>query len=113
MPSMSPCPRNKMIRLLPFQCTGFYYFGSLNIKGGNCEGRRKVWVCLLTCIAVRAIHLEIVADLSAEQFLLALSRFITRRGKPPRNILDNASQFNLTKSLLDIAWENIIRDPDV
>ena len=102
-----------MIRLLPFQCTGFYYFGPLNIKGGNCEGRRKVWVCLLTCIAVRAIHLEIVADLSAEQFLLALSRFITRRGKPPRNILDNASQFNLTKSLLDIAWENIIRDPDV
>ena len=41
-----------------------------------------------------AIHLEIVADLSAELFPLALSRFITRRGKPPRNILDNASQFN-------------------
>ena len=82
MSSMSPWPSNKVIRTLPFQYTGLDYFGPLYIKSGNHADRKKVWVCLFTCIVVRAIHLEIVANLSAEEFLLALCRFIARRGKP-------------------------------
>ena len=76
------------------------------------QTEKKVWVCLFTCVAVRAIHLEIV-DLSAEEFLLALRRFIARRGKPQQIVLDNAPQFKLTKSSVDAAWENAIRDSDV
>ena len=37
---------------------------------------KYVWVCLLTYIAVTANHLQIVADLSAEEFLLALHRHL-------------------------------------
>ena len=62
---------------------------------------------------MRAIHLEIVADLSAEEFLLALHLFIVRRGKPQQIVLDSAPQFRLTKSSLDVVWENAIRDSDV
>ena len=62
---------------------------------------------------MRAIHQEIVADLSAEKFLLALRRFIARGGKPQQIVLDNAPQFKLTKSSVDVAWENAIRDSDV
>ena len=75
--------------------------------------QKKVWVCLFTCVAVRAIHQEIVADLSTEEFLLAMRRFIARRGKPQQIVLDNVPQFKLTKSSLDVAWENAIRDSDV
>ena len=82
MSSMSPWPSNKVIRTLSFQYTGLDYFGPLYIKCGNHADRKKVWVCLFTCVVVRAIHLEIVTDLSAEDFLLALCRFIARRGKP-------------------------------
>ena len=82
MPSMSPWPSHKVIRSLPFQYNGLDYFGSLYIKCGNHADRRKVWVCLFTCVAVRAIDQEIVADLSAEEFLLAFRRVIARRGKP-------------------------------
>ena len=106
MPSMSLWPSNKMIRSLPFQCTGLDYLGPLYIKHGNYADSRKVWVCLFTCVAVRAIHLEIVADLSAEEFLLALRHFYARRGKPQQIVLDNAPQFKLTKSSVDVAWEN-------
>ena len=106
MPSMSPWPRNKVIRSLPFQYTGLDYFGPLYIKRGNHVDRRKVQVCLFTCVALRAIHLEIVADLSAEEFLLALRHFYARRGKPQQIVLDNAPQFKLTKSSVDVAWEN-------
>ena len=83
------------------------------MKRGNHADRRKVWVCLFTCAAVRAIHQEIVADLSTEEFLLAMRRFIARRGKPQQIVLDNVPQFKLTKSSLDVAWENAIRDSDV
>ena len=62
---------------------------------------------------MRAIHLEIIADLCAEEFLLALHRFIARRGKPQQIVLDNAPQLKLTKSSIDVAWENAIRDSDV
>ena len=67
--SMSPWPSNKVVRPLSFQYTGLNYFGPLYIKRGNHADKKKVWVCLFTCVAVRAIHLEIVANLSAEEFL--------------------------------------------
>ena len=70
-------------------------------------------MCLFTCVAVRKIHQETVADLSAEEFLLTLSHFIARRGKPQQILLDNAPQFKLTKASVDVAWENPIRDSDV
>ena len=70
-------------------------------------------MCLFTCVAARAIPLEIVADLSAEELLLDLRRFIARRGKPQQIILDDAPQFKLTKSSVDIAWENAVSDGNV
>ena len=90
MPSISLWSSDKVIRSLPFQCTGLAYFDPLYIKCGNHADRRKVSVCLFTCVTVRAIHLEIVAHLSAEKCLLALWRFIARRGKPQQIVLDNA-----------------------
>ena len=113
MLSMSPWPNNKVIRSLPFQYTSLDYFGPLYIKCGNHADRRKVWVCLFTCAAVSAIHLEIVADLSAEEFLLALRRSIARRGKPQQIVLDNAPQLKLAKSSVDVALVSAVRDPDV
>ena len=62
---------------------------------------------------MRAIHLEIVADISADECLLVLRRFIARRGTPREIILDNAPQFKLTKSAMDTAWEKIVKDPTV
>ena len=111
--SISPWSSNKVIRSLPFQYTGLDNFGPLQIKCGNHADRRKVWVCLYTCVAASAIHLQIVADLTAEEFLLVLRRFIARQGKPQQIVLDNALQFKWTTSSVDVAWENAVRDPDV
>lgn len=58
----------------------------------------KVWAYRFTCVTVKAIHLELIKDITAEQFLLTLRRFIARRGKPTQLILDNAPQFKLAKN---------------
>ena len=41
---------------------------------------QKVWVCLFTCLAIRAVHLEWITDLTAIQFLNCM-RFVSHRGK--------------------------------
>lgn len=48
---------------------------------------------LLTCAAVRAVHSELVSDLTTESCLLALRRFIARRGTPRIIYSDNAKTF--------------------
>ncbi|XP_078364057.1 uncharacterized protein LOC144648336 [Oculina patagonica] len=51
--------------------------------------------------------------MTAEQFLLCLKRFISRRGKPKEIISDNASQFKLAKSTVYEAWKFATTSPDM
>ena len=41
---------------------------------------KKCYVVLLTCLTTRAIYIELAGDLSTDGFLLAIRRFISRRG---------------------------------
>ena len=54
---------------------------------------QKLWICLFTCCASRAIHLEIVFDLTTASFLRSVKRFAARRGLPRRFLSDNAKTF--------------------
>ena len=73
----------------------------------------KIWICLFTCLSVRAIHLEWVMVLTATQFLNCLRRFISRRGKPGSIISDNAPQFKPTSTALSKQWRNVFVDREV
>ncbi len=63
----------------PFQSTGVDIFGHFLVKRGR--GTAKRYGCLFTCLASRAIHIEIVHSLEADSFIQALDRFTARRGK--------------------------------
>lgn len=87
-----PAPRVNASR--PFLHTGVdlcFPFQLRNFTGRG--GRFKVWVSLFTCLATRAIHLEIVSSLSQFGFLLAFRRFISRRGIPTVMYSDNGTNF--------------------
>lgn len=115
MPPMAPLPKNRVSKSTPFTFVGLDYFGPLYIKEKSPTGTTstKVWICLFTCMAVRAVHLEMVTDMTAEQFLLCFRRFIARRGTPALILSDNATQFKLAKTVVEKAWENVLRSPDV
>ena len=81
----------------PLIRNGVDYFGPLLIKRGkrtrsNC-GTAKRYGALFTCLTTRAVHVELAGDLSTDSFILALRRFISRRGHPKTIISDNGSNF--------------------
>ena len=73
---MPPWPRERVLRSEPFQFIGLDYLGPISVKEGSSVV--KMWICLFTCLAVRAVHLEMVKGLSAEVFLDCVRRFISR-----------------------------------
>ncbi|KAJ0177241.1 hypothetical protein K1T71_001416 [Dendrolimus kikuchii] len=75
----------------PFTFTGVDYFGPLEVTVGR--HREKRYVALFTCMTSRALHLEVVASLSADSAINALRRFIARRGVPTELWSDNATCF--------------------
>ena len=54
---------------------------------------------MFTCAFSRGVHLEITSDLKAENLLLALQRFISRRDKSTKFISDNVKTFRKSKKL--------------
>ncbi|CAC5412913.1 unnamed protein product [Mytilus coruscus] len=80
MPFIPPLPKKRATESSPYTYTGIDYFGPLYVKTVN--GSKKVWVCLYTCLVVRAIHLELMLDMTTDQFLLGFRRFVARCGTP-------------------------------
>jgi len=90
----------------PFSNVGVDFAGPLYIK--DTKGKvAKSYICLFSCCVTRALHLEIVHDLSAPTFINCLRRFCARRGTPCLINLDNAKTFKSTAALL----KKLAKDP--
>ena len=50
----------------PFTITGIDFTGAMYVQDFNTKA--KVYICLFTCATTRAIHLEIITNLSVETF---------------------------------------------
>lgn len=53
----------------------------------------KRWVVLFTCLSVRAVHLEIAHSLTSQSCVMAIRRFVARRGAPETIWSDNGTNF--------------------
>jgi len=96
-------PRERVKEANVFEVIGIDYVGPLYLKKSQ-----KTWICLFTCAVYRAIHLELVASLSTDDFLQALRRFIARRGRPTIIYTDNGKNFIGVRNLLQkIEWDKI------
>ena len=83
-----------------FSKVGVDYCGPLFIKSGKGEERSKVWISAFSYNSSRAIHLELVIDLTVEGFLRCFQRFSARRGLPRLVTRDNASTFKAASKIL-------------
>lgn len=94
-PLMGNLPAERLQPGFPFEKCGVDYAGPVLILNRKGRGARTVksYICLFICFTTRAIHLELVSDLSTGAYLLALKRFISRRGKPSEIFSDNGRNF--------------------
>ncbi|XKL60216.1 hypothetical protein PGB90_001232 [Kerria lacca] len=67
----------------------------------------KIYMAVFVCFASRAIHIEVVSDLSTAAFLDSLKRFIARRGLPTSITSDNGRNFVGAKNYLDLTAKEI------
>ena len=97
---MGELPKSRMTISRPFTTTGVDFAGPLTLKAskGRCNKTTKAWVALFICFSTRAIHLELVSELSVEAFIAALKRFVSRRRKPTDIYSDNGKNFIGSKS---------------
>lgn len=94
-PIMGNLPKQRLEPGCPFLYCGVDYAGPVLILNRKGRGAKTVksYICLFTCFVTRAIHLELVSDLTSDAYLLALKRFISRRGKPAEIFSDNGKNF--------------------
>ena len=111
-PKMAPLPEYVIFRnnMEPFMVVGIDYLGPIMVNDGEFK---KNWICLFTCLQVRAVYLELIDTMSAEGFLFCFRRFVARRGKPKLVISDNGSQLKLGNEIIDNIWKNATKDYDV
>jgi len=107
-----PFERVDVSSMKPFKYSGVDYLGPLvTLSSGQ-----KIYILLITCLQIRAVHLEVTVSLSSEDLYLALSRFISRRGLPNKFISDNGRTFKCAAqkltSIFPTSWSfNIERAP--
>ena len=82
----------------PFTYVGVDYFGPFLVKRARSLVKR--YGVLFTCLAVRAVHIEIAHSLDTSSFLHALRRFIARRGQP--NVIRSDNETNLVSGQREI-----------
>lgn len=94
-PIMGNLPNPRVHLEYPFIDTGVDYCGPVMISDRKGRGSRliKSYICVFVCLAVKAIHIELVTDLTKEAFLAALYRFISRRGRARNIYADNGVSF--------------------
>ena len=95
----------------PSTNTGADYLGPYHIKlfkkPRSNKATAKRYIALFTCLTTRAVHLQIVGDLSTDAFIFALTRFISRKIKVNIIRSDNGTTFVSASKELKQAIKNI------
>ena len=78
------------------------------------DGRKaptvKTYACIFICLATKAVHLELLSDISTAAFLAALQRFSARRGAPSKIVSDNGKNYVGATREIQAATERLLGD---
>ncbi|XP_071643002.1 uncharacterized protein [Temnothorax longispinosus] len=81
-PLMGSLPGPRVTPARPFLNTGVDYAGPVWLRTSKGRGQRasKAFIVVFVCLCSRAVHLDVATDYTADAFLAALRRFVSRRG---------------------------------
>ena len=86
-PKVTNLPKNRVNLVRPYLHTGVDYTGSIIVREGKKDV--KYYMIIFTCLSIRSIHIELVPDMSVNNFVLSLIRFTNLYGIPSHIYSDN------------------------
>ena len=102
-PPTASLPTDRTVGSVPFEVLGVDFAGPIAYKlSPKKEG--KAYILLFACSLTRAIHLELLPNQTAEEFIRSLKRFIARRGRPRKIYSDNERSFTAAAK-----WLNMVK----
>ncbi|XP_077352384.1 F-box/WD repeat-containing protein 4 isoform X2 [Festucalex cinctus] len=103
---MSELPVERTEPAAPFEFTALDLFGPYIVKDVvKRRTRMKVWGVVYSCMASRAVHADVVEDLSTEGFMKAYLRFTALRGHPRKLWSDQGTNFVGARPMLQELYE--------
>lgn len=92
---MGDLPNFRVTPSKPFIVVGTDFGGPFLVREHKRRNPKltKAYLCLFICMATKAVHLEVVSELSTEAFIAALNRFVSRRGLCRKILSDNATNY--------------------
>lgn len=93
---MADLPDDRLTPAPPFTFVGVDVFGPWKIVYRRTRGSQvnpKRWAVLFTCLAIRAIHIEVIEEMTSSCFINALRRFTAIRGPVKELRSDCGSNF--------------------
>lgn len=93
---MSDLPKERVcVTSRAFENIGLDFAGPFFIKSSRLRkaSLQKCYAAIFICMTTKAIHIEVVSDLSTQAFLASFKRFTARRGNSIIIYSDNATNF--------------------
>ena len=113
---MAPLPSRRVgSKLRAFENVGLDFAGPFELKVGRGKARKKVWILVLTCMVIRAVHFEVTGGLDTTCVVNPISRFCDIRGVPDSITSDNQTSFhkaddNLRDWYASINWDRVANE---
>ena len=114
-PEMGQLPPYRFTSEKAFDISGIDFAGPITVRAFRARGKigMKSYITVIVCMTTKAVHLELVFSLNSESLIMALKRFIARRGRCSHLHSDNGRNFvgcdramKETRSLLKETVEN-------
>ena len=106
-PDHAPLPDFHVSEEYPFSHTGVDFAGPIFVKTSLRKETEmtKSYIALYTCASTRAVHLELVPNLTADAFIRSFRRFTSRRGVPKLMVSDNVKTFKSAENKLSALFD--------
>ena len=108
---MADLPADRVEVAAPFTYTGCDVFGPYTVKDRRTSIKR--YGLIFTCLSSRAVHIEMLDDLSTDSFINSLRCFISLRGNVRILRCDNGTNFVGANNELRRHHQNMVCDPKI
>ena len=102
---MADLPEERTDESPPFSYCGIDCFGPFPVKTGRSSGKK--YALMVTCLASRAIHVEVLDDMTTSCFINAFRKVVAIRGNIRKAFCDRGTNFVGAKNEFQAALKNM------